>query len=250
MKNRPSLFLIPALLAMCVASGPACASETADAISAYQEGDFTKAARDFETALSAGEPSAGNYFNLGLAYRKAGEPALAAMNFRRAIMLDPQMMDARMALSDVERAQGIPLPPVDWKGWMAERVDLAVALVVGFTLFWVGAFWFLALAARARAGFFSMAAATLLCIAGTSAFVAAYLSDPRFIWRSASVAIDPGALLSAPADRSGKVAPVPAGAVVEVLRKSGDWSYCRLPDGTEGWLPDTTTLQPLLPDKG
>lgn len=225
-------------------------SASQDAITAYREGDFSKAAREFETALAAGKPSAGGYYNLGLAYRKAGQPAQAALNFRRAIMLDPRMMDARMALSDVERSQGIPLPPVDWRTWLAEIGSLPVLLMLGFVAFWIGAYWFLFLATRPRSGFLAIAAAAILCMAGLAIFVAAYLADPRFIWRSASVALDPGVLLSAPADRSEKVAPVPAGAVVHVLHKSGDWTYCRLPDGTEGWLAGSTTLQPLLPSKG
>lgn len=247
MNISPRIFLTAALALSGLAQS---LSASQDAITAYREGDFSKAAREFETSLAAGEPSAGGYYNLGLAYRKAGEPARAALNFRRAIMLDPQMMDARMALSDVERSQGIPLPPVDWRTWMAEHASLSVLLILGFVVFWIGAYWFLVMATRARAGFLAIATAAILCMAGSAIFVAAYLADPRFIWRSASVAIDPGALLSAPSDRSEKVAPLPAGAVVHVLRKSGDWTYCRLPDGTEGWLAGSTTLQPLLPSQG
>ena len=53
-------------------------------------------------------PSAGLYYSLGIAEQKDGQRAQAAVNLRRAIMLDPRMVDARMALSEIERSQGVP----------------------------------------------------------------------------------------------------------------------------------------------
>ena len=79
-----------------------------DGRAAFAKGDYPSAADAFKSALSSQGPSAGLYYSLAMAQQKSGERAQAALNLRRAIMLDPRMTDARMALSEIERSQGVP----------------------------------------------------------------------------------------------------------------------------------------------
>jgi tetratricopeptide (TPR) repeat protein len=215
---------------------------------AYRAGEFARAAELFESELDQGPSSAGLYFNLGLALKKAGEPARASLNLRRALMLDPLMVDARVELSDLDRAQGIPFSPVDWRTHFSERVPLLPVLVAGFTLFWLGAFWLLVLAYAGSRRFLPAASGVVTLLAGVVLFLGAYSSDPRFLWRSAEVVVEPAALLATPAGRSESLAQLPEGSMVHALRSSGSWVFVSLPDGTEGWVT-AANLTPLVPPK-
>ncbi len=235
-----------AILLLGAATAPA--SPVDEAAASYEKGDFVRAARTFETALASGPKSAGLYFNLGQSLKKEGDAGAAVLNFRRALMLDPRLADARMALSDTERAKGIPLAATDWRDLLAERVALFPLLVVSFGIFWLGAFWLLA-GLWLRSGPFAMTAAFLLAVIGAAGFSAVYLADPRFAWRSAAVVISPegASLLSAPADRSDVLAKLPPGSTVTWKRESGDWAYCATPDGKSGWM-QAARVERVLPD--
>ncbi len=98
-----------------------------DGNAAFAKGEFAAAIRAFESALATQGPSAGLYYSLGVAQQKDGQRAQAAVNFRRAIMLDPRMVDARMALSEIERSQGVPPARSTWRELVAERMPLEAA---------------------------------------------------------------------------------------------------------------------------
>ena len=95
--------LAAATLASRVQAGPA-----EDAAAAYARGDYQAAARGYETAVAT-LPSSGLYYNLAMAEMKAGNRPAAALNFRRALLLDPRMSDAKIALSEIERSQGLQI---------------------------------------------------------------------------------------------------------------------------------------------
>ncbi len=240
----------PFLLAFVLVATCAMAEPVSDAISAYESGDFSKAARDFETALASGPKSAGLYFNLGQALKKQGETGSAALNFRRALMLDPRLMDARISLSDIERSKGIPLLPAGWKDQLIERVPLYPLLVSGFVLFWLGAFLWLVLAFQQSRNRLGLVVGLVLALLGGAIFTLAYIADPRFQWRDGAVVVaaDGVSLLSAPAERSPLVAKLPAASSLRIIRTSGEWAYAKLGDGKSGWLPQNTITE-LLPEK-
>ena len=217
----------------------AMAEPVADAFSSYEAGDFSKAAREFETALASGPKTAGLYFNLGQALKKGGEAGPAALNLRRALMLDPRLMDARIALSDIERSKGIPLAPAGWKDQLIERIPLWPVMVAGFVIFWIGAFLGLLVAFQRSRNRVGLLAGFALAILGAAIFVVTYLSDPRFQWRDGAVVVatDGVSLLSAPAERSPLVTKLPTASLLRVVRTSGEWVYARANDGKSGWLP-------------
>jgi len=249
-RQRSYCIILSVLSLWCGIAGILKAEPVANAISAYEAGDFAKSAREFETALASGPKSAGLYYNLGQALKKQGETGPAALNFRRALMLDPQLIDARISLSDIERSKGIPLISAGWKDQFIERVPLFPLLVFGFVLFWLGAFLWLISAYQRFGNRLALVSGLVLALVGMTIFTLAYLADPRLQWRDSAVVVaaDGVSLLSAPAERSPLVAKLPAAAAVRVIRTSGEWVYAKLDDGKSGWLP-LNTITDLVPEK-
>ena len=73
------------------------AQEAVDAIEAYSKEDYSAAAAAFEQELTKGV-SAELYYNLGNAYYKMDKPALAVLNYERALLLAPRDKDIRINL--------------------------------------------------------------------------------------------------------------------------------------------------------
>ena len=219
-----------------------------DGNAAFARGEFAAAIRAFESALATQGPSAGLYYSLGLAQQKEGQRPQAAVNFRRAMMLDPRMVDARMALSEIERSQGVPPAPSTWRELVAERMPLGPLIIAGCVLAWFGAFLSLFVVFAKAARLWPLIGALGLVIAGAALFLTGYLADPRVFERNMAVVSDKGGvtLLAAPADQSATVLRLPGGAPLRVLGRSGEWTFCGAPSGEQGWAP-SKSLEAVLP---
>lgn len=215
---------------------------------AFAKGDYAGAVRAYETAVSTSGPSAGLYYNLAMAQVKDGQKPQAALNLHRALILDPRMIDARMALSDLDRTQGVPVVSAGWRGFLAEKVPLKALVIVGSVLAWLGAFLLLRAIFKTGAKAKPTVVSGALLVCGVAVLLAGALSDPRLGAQRAAVvfAKDGVTLLSAPADQSETVAKLPAGAGLSVLQKSGEWSYCQTPKGEKGWAP-SKSVEPVIP---
>ena len=242
-----------AALILAASSVASFASALTDADTAFAAGDYPAAMRAYESALSADGPSAGLYYNLAMTQLKLSQPAEASLSLRRAILLDPQMTDARVALSDIERSQGVPAATAGgwrahWRQIIAEKIPLQALTITASVIAWVGAFAMLVAIFRSRRKFWPVVGAIALLAVGKGLFVVAYLSDPRVSERHSAVVLDAAgaSLLSAPADQSAVVAKIPAGGNVYVHRKSGDWTYCETPNGEKGWTA-TKALERVVP---
>jgi len=246
--NRCPNNLLALAVALFLSGGAVFADAVTDGFTAFEKSDFPAAVRAFETAVSANPPSAGLYYNLGLSQRKNDQGPEAAVSFRRALMLDPRMIDARMALSDLERAFGISLAPANWKTILAEKVPLAPLLYGGFTVFWIGAFVFVFAIFRSPARPGQTTAGVVLGVFGAVLFYAAFASDPRYSDRDLAVIGGSGetTLHSVPADRSDLVAKLPAGSPVRLLSQNGAWAYCETTTGARGWTQSSVIL-PVRP---
>jgi tetratricopeptide (TPR) repeat protein len=219
-----------------------------DGNAALAKGDFPAAIRAFESALATQGPSAGLYYSLGIAQQKDGQRAQAAVSLRRAIMLDPRMVDARMALSEIERSQGVPPGSSSWRELAAERVPLKVLLITGCVLAWFGAFLLLFVVFVKAGRLLPLAGAFGLIVAGAALFLIGYLADPRVSERNvAVVSIKEGVtLLTAPADQSTVVLRLPSAAPLRILGRSGEWTFCRAPGGEQGWAA-SKSLEAVVP---
>ena len=219
-----------------------------DGNAAFAKGEFAAAIRAFESALATQGPSAGLYYSLGVAQQKDGQRPQAALNFRRAIMLDPRMVDARMALSEIERSQGVPPARSTWRELVAERIPLGPLMIAGSVIAWLGAFLTLFVVFVKAARLWPLIGAVGLIIAGAALFLTGYLADPRVFERNMAVVSDKGGttLLAAPADQSATVLRLPGAAPLRVLGRSGEWTFCSAPTGEQGWAP-SKSLEDVLP---
>jgi len=236
MKNSAKSILA-GLAAAFLLSVPAFAGAVEDGNASFAKGDFAAAARSYETAISSGAPSAGLYYNLGLAQVKNGDRPQAALSFQRALLLDPRLTDARMALSEIERSEQVPIGPASWRDTVSEKVSVSALMITGSVLAWIGAFWLLAICFQSRRRFLPVTAAFLLLVVGGAAIFAGYVADPRVFNQHAGVLLDAVTLHSAPADQSAEVVRLPAAATVQILSRRGDWTYCKAPTGGKGWAP-------------
>jgi tetratricopeptide (TPR) repeat protein len=215
---------------------------------AFAKGEYPSAADAFGSALSTNGPSAGLYYNLAMAEQKSGRRAEAALSLRRALTLDPRMIDARIALSEVERSQGVPLTPSSWRDIVAEHAPIRALLIGGAALAWVGAFLLL-FAIFARAGrALPLAGATGLLVVGVGIFLLGYLADPRVSARDVAIVRDSEGvpLLSSPANQSATITRLPAASSVRILQERGEWTFCSAPGGEKGWAP-SKSLEAVVP---
>lgn len=209
---------------------------------AFQKGDYPAAIRAYETAIAAHGPSAGAYYNLAIAQIKEGQRAQAAVSLHRALMLEPGMADARISLSEIERSQGVPLAKSNWLDLVAEKVPLSLVAGVGSAILWAGMFGLVFLIIRGKGNFGLLATGLVILIFGAALLGTGVLADPRLSQAQIGVIVaEKGAkLLSAPADQSPTVAALPPASSVQVIRKSGDWTYCEAATGEKGWLPSAS----------
>ncbi|HEY5705486.1 MAG TPA: tetratricopeptide repeat protein [Terrimicrobiaceae bacterium] len=219
-----------------------------DGNAAFAKGDYPAAIRAFESALATQGSSAGLYYNLGISEHKNGQHAQAAVNLRRAIMLDPRMVDARMALSEIERSEGVPSARSTWRDFVAERAPLKVLLITGCVLAWLGAFLLLFAVFAMRCRLLPLLGAAGVVAGGIGIFLIGYVADPRVSERDAAVVLEKEGvtLLSLPADQSEVVLRLPSAASLRILRRSGEWTFCSAPGGERGWAP-SKSLEPVLP---
>jgi hypothetical protein len=162
-------------------------------------------------------------------------------------MLDPGFADARVSLSEIERSQGVPAVKDDWRTQVASKAPLSAILIVGAVLFWIGAFLVLGSLLRKRK-FAPVLAGVILLIFGTVVALVGALADPKLSERDSGVIVAASevSLLSAPADQSDTLTKLAPSAAVQVIRESGEWTYCQAPGGEKGWLP-SNSVQRVVP---
>lgn len=244
MKNSPVIVFVFLLVFGSLAG----ADVLSDARSRFRDGEYGQAAKLFEQSLEKSPPSAAVFFELGRALVKAGQEARAALNFRRALILDPRFAPARSALQEADVALGIPPSKQDWRARVVERIPLDSLTLAGTALFWAGAFAVLAAffptALRRR----RLLVGTLFLALGLSLLSVAWLCDPRITLTNTAIVLTNGGtpLLSSPADQSEKIASLPQGSIVDVLSQRGRWFYGQLPGGARGWFL-TEGIVPLIP---
>ena len=219
-----------------------------DARARFRDGEYEQSAKLYEQALEKTPPSAAVFFELGRALNKTGQEARAALNFRRALILDPRFATARTALQEANVALGIPPVKQDWRTQVVERIPLDPLALAGAVFFWAGAFACLAAfvppALRRR----RLVAGILFLLLGLSILSVAWVCDPRITLANTALVLTNGgtSVRSSPADQSEKISSLPQGSIVDLLSQRGRWFYGQLPGGAKGWFL-TEGIVPLIP---
>jgi hypothetical protein len=249
------VFLAILALPLAAAAGDDPAARFAAAHAAWAGGDAARAAELAEALHAQGLLAPESFLLLGNARAAEGGMVEAVLAWRRALVLDPALVEARQNLTLVLGRLGVaePLPPPGWQAWLlALPRGWLVALTVGAG--WSGLLllaasriwrpWLAAGVARRLA----VAGVLLVAVpaAGGGVVLAArlWLAEP-VANRAAVVAGPDGAepvLRAEPARRAEAVVErlVPGSEVVK-LAERGAWRYveCRFGEAAvpvRGWL--------------
>ncbi len=206
--------------------------ETANAL--YDQGKFPEAKQLYQQARNSGPWTANLFYNLGNTDFRLGDLGQAALNFERALALEPAHQEAARNLQYVREKSGAIVPPKT----VIESLTLHLpqnSLVLATTgLAWLSLFcaaalfrsrpqtrsklrWGCVICALLAAG----SAVPLWFQDQTLAIITAQQTDARL----------------APADRAALAQTLPAGTRVRIRSERGEWIYCGLPGKELGWIP-------------
>ena len=214
-------------------------------IELYEIEDYDGAVKVFEQAVVMGARDPVLYYDLAVAYMRTERPALAVLNFRRSLALDPTDPDAASGLKEARSAlDGVRPPPDPILGRVSASVMgavpaplVAAAAVVSSVL--VAVLWGVFRMAHRRHLRVGAVCAAVVCVL-IAAFAATMVASHA--GRDGGDAVLPRAtaLYSGPGPGYVELLSVPAGAEVSVVDEREDWIRLRLPPGdygddAEGW---------------
>ena len=229
-----------------VAQPPDAAQLFDEANRLYAENDYEGARDAYEKIVKSGAQNPAVFLNLGHAEYRLDRPALAAINYRRALALDPGNTAARSSLEHVQRELGQPSSGVGFADLAGQYVSYDLLVLIGSFLFWAGLLLvvFAVFSQKRRIGLVLLG----ICVAilGATFVAVSWAGDSRIALAQTSVLIGDAVARSAPAENGQKLSDLKTGAVVRVLASRDDWSLVRLPVGVDGWVP-SKDLEPVFP---
>ena len=242
------IFLFLLLAAATAAGQPA--DETAlfeQGNRAYAEADYGAAREAYEQLVKAGSRNPAVFLNLGHADFRLGPEVAAAINYRRALALDPSDSAARSSLEHVLAKLGVPAPGLGAAEIVGQYISFDLLSLIGSMLFWFGsiALVFALFSVKRRPGL--AVAGVFAAILGATFVALAWAGDSRIALAKTSIVIgDAVDARSTPADNAQKLADLPLGTPVRIIASRDDWSLVRLPLGVDGWVR-TAALEPVFP---
>ena len=251
--NLPRIMLRIFLLALLLAAAPAWA-QPADENTlfeqgnrAYAEGDYGAAREAYDQLVKAGSRNPAVFLNLGHADFRLGRDVAAAINYRRALALEPGNSAARSSLEHVLGKLGVPAPGLGAAEVIGKYISFDLLALIGSMLFWLGIILvvFAVFSVKRRPGLAVLG--VLIAIAGATLVAAAWAGDSRVALAKTSIVVgDAVDARSTPADNAQKLADLPMGTPVRVIAARDDWSLVRLPVGVDGWVR-SAALEPVFP---
>jgi tetratricopeptide (TPR) repeat protein len=238
-----SLFLL--LAASLFAQAPDAAQSFDKANQLYAEQDYEGARQAYEKIVKSGTRNAAVFLNLGHAEYRLDRPALAAINYRRALALDPANSAARSSLEHVQRELGQPTAGVGFADLAGQYISFDLLVLLGSLLFWAGLLLvvFAVFSKQRRSGLIVLG--IFVAIIGATAVAISWAGDSRIALAQISVVTDDTVARSAPAENGQKLSDLKQGGAVRVLASRDDWSLVRLPVGIDGWVP-SAKLEPVF----
>ncbi len=212
---------------------------------AYKAGNYEEAISLYENVAEEYGVSSGLYYNLGNAYYKDQSYAAAILNYERALMLDPENLDAAINL-EMANAQTIDkieaIKPFFFSLWV-DNISRAMssnawayASIAFFLMFILGLvfYFFLSKLALRKLGFFGAIVCIGLCVV-CNVFAS---SQKRSIeQRNYAIVFAPIVTVKgSPAESGTKLFVIHEGLKVKTLNTLGEWTEIELPDGNVGWL--------------
>ena len=244
-KKLLTLLLLSAVAAVAQAPDEAALFDQGNR--AYAEEDYGAAREAYEQLVRAGSRNPSVYLNLGHADFRIGRDVAAAINYRRALALDPGNTAARSSLEHVLGKLGVPAPGLGAAEIVGQYISFDLLVLLGSLLFWAGIllFVFAIFSATRRPGLAFIG--VLIAVVGATAVSVSWAGDSRIALAQTSIVVgDATDARSTPADNAQKLADLPIGTPVRVIAARDDWSLVRLPVGVDGWVR-SAALEPVFP---
>lgn len=251
---RPAfIILLSLLLVLFHGHAGATTPNYQQGVTAFEKKDWPAAREAFEAVIEKDQTISNDLlFNLGNTLFREEKPGLAALWYRRALLLDPGDSAARQNLRLLQRRTGaLEFAPTAGRAVASllkhsqwRRVLAATAWTGALAL---GALLFLRLRGAARAWAWALLAlampATALAVWGLRARLA-----PQEIGRRAVVTQAETAALAAPTDTAGVIIDLPPGSEVSLRESRENWTYIEIPGDQPrvGWVR-AKSLTPLWP---
>ena len=214
----------------------------------YQQGDYQKAAEQYELALQSGYESEKLYYNIGNAYFKLNNIARSILNYERAKKLAPRDEDIKvnLQLAQLHVVDKIVTPPPFYftRIWHQIKNYFSIDQLSFFTII----FYVLTI---------SVFIVKLLIKKETVQKFSYYALLPSFIIFlifcgllfsriheektnvEGIVMTEKVEVLSSPSEDATEVFALHEGVKIKVNQRSGQYFRISLPDGKVGWLPQS-----------
>lgn len=242
------ILVLAAMVSPLFAQAPDSARLFEEGNRLYAEKNFEGAQKAYTQIVESGVKDPGVFLNLAHAEYKLARPVRAAVNYRRALALDPANAAARGSLEHVQRELGQPIPGVGFSDLAGQYIPFDVLSVLGSLLFWVGLLLvlFAAFARPRRTGLVVLGAA--IAVLGATASAISWAGDSRITMANTSIVTADTVARGAPAENGQNLVDLKKGAAVRVLAARDDWSLVQLPTppGFDGWVP-SANLEPVFP---
>lgn len=217
-----------------------------EATTAYNAGEYEKAADNYLKILHNGQHSSELYFNLGNTYYKLNQIAPSIYYYEKALLLKPNDAEItnnlgyaqKMTLDAIEEVPETGLAKIKKSVMEILSFDqwsrLGVVFMILFVLLYI-AFYNFQYASRKRIAFIASIVSLFVSIVAVLFAILEYNefnSD-----RPAIVFSNEVVLYSEPNDRGQEVFKLHEGAKVMILDSLNDYQKIRIADGKTGWIP-------------
>jgi hypothetical protein len=201
----------------------------------YESGKYAEAKVAYGQLARSGPVSANLFYNLGNTEWKLGNGGAAAVNYERALALEPSHPQARANLEFVREQTGAKIATQPWWESALGAIDGARAALLLAVAGWVALFCMAIILLRpaGRTGPALTLAACLLA----GGYAGGCLWEAKGQATKAVVIAKKAEARVAPADVAPIADVLPAGSEVLAPEERGPWTYCTLPDGTRAWVP-------------
>lgn len=228
---------------------PGTETRFAEANAAYEKAEYSAAVDIYNTLIDSGFGSDAVYYNLGNAHFRLGSPGLAALNYERALLINPGHQEALRNLEFVRKQTGAAVPPPDWRAKVLAQVPpgLLAWLIAG--LCWLSlAAGFVALRSRPLLPH----AVVVLVMAIPLALFSLWLlqSTGGGAWNTSRQIVVPegSKAYSAPMTTSTEIMTPTPGSELALIAVRDSWSHVRLPDGRPAWVR-SKDIHPIVKDQ-
>jgi tetratricopeptide (TPR) repeat protein len=213
----------------------------------YAAGNYQAAINGYEALVRSRQWNATLFYNLGNAWFRYGDAGRAVLNYRRALILEPDHPETTANLRLVrDQAAALELA----RSWRERYLALAGSSVITWTgavAFWIAVFGLAVIIFSRHRARRAIVVTILACLMCGGAAYALYARENGSHGRAlAIVTAKKIEARLATADSASSVLALPAGSEVKLLSRRGDWAYAALPNNLRGWIPTKDVEQVRL----